>query len=144
MSELNTRQHRLKNWLEENYISGKWFTIEEICKANIGYVLNTNPHIHDKCLDLSRDVKALNWATNVERYIPIIKNTKGSIKLCESEEELKDFVAKEKKKVENANKYANHLQSLISVEGTCPFINLSNNAIELSKIKPIDIYQKDN
>ena len=143
MNSLNTRQHNLKNWLENNFVSGKWFTIEEICDAGLGYKLNTNPRIHDKCVSLGQDVKALNWATATERYIPIIKNEKGSIKLCESEEELKAFVDKEKRKVEKANQYANHLKSLINLDGTCPFINLANNTIELSNIKPVEVYQNE-
>lgn len=142
-SSLTSRQHSLKNWLENNFESGRFFTIEEICAAGLGYVLNTNPRIHDKCIALANDVKALNWATNRERYIPIIKNDKGSIKLCETEQELKDFVAKEKKKVEKAHQYANHLQSLISLDGTMPLFNLKNRPLSEKEIKPIEVYKKD-
>ena len=138
---LNSRQHRLKDWLHENFVSGKYFTIEEICNAGLGYELNTNPRIHDKCVALSNDVKQLNWATNVERYIPIIKDNKGSIKLCETEQELKDFVAKEERKVEKACEYKNHLKSLIQVDGTMPFINLAGRVLGESEIKPIDVYK---
>ena len=138
---MNTRQHRLKDYLEENFESGKFFTIEEICKAGLGYNLNTNPHIHDKCELLSRDVKEINWATGVERYIPIIKDRKGSIKLCESKSELEDFVKREKKKVENVSKYANHLDSLIDLDGTCPIINLANRTKKLSEIEPVNVYK---
>lgn len=138
---LTTRQHSLKNYLEEHFEKGKFFTIEEICGAGLGYELNTNPRIHDKCISLSQDVKALNWATNVERYIPIIKDTKGSIKLCENEQELKEFVAKEEKKLEKAAEYKNHLKSLIQIDGTCPCINLANRVLGLEEIKPIDVYK---
>lgn len=144
MNKLNTRQHSLKNWLEENFVSGKWFTIEEVCEAGLGYVLNTNPRSHDKCILLSNDVKEIDWATGVERYIPIIKNSKGSIKLAESREELEEYIASEKRKVEKVCMFANHLQSLIALDGTCPIINLSNNAIELSKIKPVEVYENGN
>ena len=144
---LTTRQHRLKDFLEANFISGKFFTIEEIVRqvkygdGELCYQLNENPRIHDKCIALSQDVKALNWATNVERYIPIIKNSKGSIKLCETEQELKDFVAKEERKVEKACEYKNHLKSLIQIDGTMPFINLAGRVLGESEIKPVDVYK---
>lgn len=139
---LTTRCHSLKNWLEANFVSGKYFTIEEICNANIGYTLNTNPYTHDKCIKLSQDVKALNWATNVERYIPIIKDKKGSIKLCETREELEAFIESENKKVEKVCEYANHLKSLIKIDGTLPFINLANRVLTESEIKPVEVYAK--
>lgn len=142
MSKLTTRCHSLKNYLEANFVSGKYFTIKEICEANIGYTYNTNPYCHDRCIALSQDVKALNWATNVERYIPIIKDKKGSIKLCETREELEAFVESEKKKVEKANEYANHLKSLIQVDGTLPFINLASRVLTESEIKPVEVYAK--
>ena len=74
-TRLLTRQHALKNWLEANFVSGKYFTIEEIVEnvrdseGNPYYKINKNPYTHDKCIVLSNDVKDLNWATNVERYI---------------------------------------------------------------------------
>lgn len=141
--ELTTRQHTLKNYLEQNFEKGKWFTIEEICEANIGYELNTNPYSHDKCIKLSQDVKALNWATNVKRYIPIIKNKKGSIKLCETEQELKDFVAKEERKIERVCEYKNHLKSLIKVDGSVPIINLAGRVLDTDEMKAVDVYKKD-
>ncbi len=149
-SKLTTEHHILKNWLKDNFVSGKFYTIEEIV-ANVRYAdgtpifkLNTNPYTHDKCVKLGKMVKELNWATNVERYIPIIKDKKGSIKLCETEQELKDFVAAEKKKVEKVCEYANHLQSLIQVDGTVPIINLAGRTLELKEMKPVDVYKKPN
>ena len=142
-TKLTPRQHALKNWLEQNFISGKYFTIEEICNAGLGYKLNTNPRIHDKCVALGNDVKALNWATNCERYIPIIKDKKGGIKLCETEQELKDFVDSETRKVDKVWQYANHLKSLIKVDGSVPIINLANRSLSLNEMKPVDVYKKD-
>ena len=143
---LESRQHRLKDWLEANFVSGKFFTIEEIV-ANVKdsegvpyYKLNTNPHTHDKCVALGNDVKELNWHTNRDRYIPIIKDSKGSIKLCESKAELEEYIAKEKRKVEKAYQYYNHLNSLIGLDGTMPFINLADNVVE--DIKPVEVYMK--
>ena len=140
---LTPRQQNLKNWLEEHHISGKFYSIEEICNAGLGYTYNTNPYTHDKCIALGSDVKALNWATDVERYIPIIKDAKGGIKLCENEQELTDFVEKQKKKVEKANQYANHLKSLKFIDGQVRFINLANRPLDLDEMKPIDVYKKD-
>lgn len=150
MSQLTTEHHILKNWLKDNFVSGRFWTIEEIV-ANVRFAdgtpifkLNTNPYTHDKCVKLGKMVKELNWATNVERYIPIIKDKKGSIKLCETEQELKDFVASEKKKVEKVCEYANHLQSLIQVDGTVPIINLAGRTLEIDELKPVDVYKKPN
>ena len=143
MNKLTTRCHRLKDYLYDNFESGKYFSIEEICGAGLGYKLNLNARCHDRCLPLAQDVKKLNWATNVERYIPIIKNKQGGIKLCESEQELKDFVAKEEKRVEKICEYKNHLKSLINVDGSVPIINLANRALKLDEMKPVDVYKKD-
>lgn len=146
---LHTRQHTLKNYLEAYFISGKFFTIEEIVAGvkdsdgNPCYRLNKNPYVHDKCIALSQDVKKLNWATNVERYIPIIKDKKGGIKLAETKEELEAFVKSEKRKVEKANEYANHLQSLIDLDGTMPIINLANRALTPDEMKVVGVYKNE-
>ena len=76
---LATRQHRLKDFLEDNFVSGKFFTIEEIVenfKDHEGqpyYKLNTNPYTHDKCISLANDVKALNWKTGVESTFQLLR-----------------------------------------------------------------------
>lgn len=147
-SKLETRQHALKTWLEANFVSGKYFTIEAVIKGvkdsegNCYYQLNTNPSTHDKCIALSNDVKQLNWHAGRERYIPIIKDNKGSIKLCENKEELETFTQELKRKVENAHKYANHLQSIIDLQGTMPFINQATRVLEEDEIKPIEVFAK--
>lgn len=146
--KLETRQHALKNWLEANFVSGKYWTIEEIVylvrdsEDNPYYKLNTNPYTHDKCITLSNDVKELNWHTERQRYIPIIKDKQGSIKLAENKEELEAYINGEKKKYENAFKYYNHLSSLIELEGTIPFINQANRVLEDEEIKPIEVFAK--
>lgn len=147
-TRLETRQHRLKDFLEANFVSGKYFTIEEIVanfvdsEGNPYYKLNTNPYTHDKCITLANDIKALNWATARERYIPIIKDSKGSCKLAESQEELEDYIAKEKKKVEKHYQYYNHLTSLIELEGTIPFINLANRTLDDNEIEPLEVFKR--
>ena len=145
--KLLTRQHALKTFLEEHQ-EGKYWTIEEIVDLvrdgdrNPYYTLNRNPYTHDKCIALSSDVKELNWHTGRERYIPIIKDSKGSIKLAESKEELEEYIIKEKKKVETKYQYYNHLNSLIELEGTLPFINQANRVLEDDEIKPIEVFAK--
>ena len=149
MKKLTSEHHLLKNFLEQHFVSGKFFTIEEIVE-NVRnsegepiFILNTKPTTHDKCVKLANMVKELNWATNVERYIPIIKDKKGSIKLCENEEELRGYIESETKRIENTYKYYNHLKSLIAVDGTIPFINLANRVKDDDELKPIEIYQKE-
>ena len=139
---LNTRQHRLKDWLKENFISGHYFTIEEICEAGLGYKLNTNPYTHDKCAVLGADVRAINWLAGYKRYIPIIKNDKGSIKLAESKQEVDEYIKKEKSKVEKHYQYYNHLASLSQVDGMIPFINQANRALEDNEIKPVEVFKR--
>ena len=147
--KLNNRRQSLKNWLIKNFESGKWFTIEEICHNVVDsngvawYEYNTDPYKHDKCIALANDVKELNWKAGVERRIPIIKDKRGAIKLAENKAELELFIQDEKRKVEKANMYANHLSSLIELDGTCPFINQENRVLLLDEIEPIDIYKKD-
>lgn len=143
--QLFTRQHRLKDWLEGHQI-GRYWSIKEICdlvrddEGEPYFKLNTNPHIHDKCIALSQTVKDLNWHTGRERCIPIIKDKNGSIKLAENKKELECFINGLKRKVENANKYANHLQGLIDLADTIPFINQANRVLKDSEIKPIEVY----
>ena len=72
---LTSRQHRLVDYLKDNFVSGKWFTIEELCSANLGYILNTNPRVHDKCASLGADIRAINWAI-ASRYSIIINCNK--------------------------------------------------------------------
>ena len=146
MKKLTSEHHLLKNYLEAHFVSGKYFTIEEIV-ANVKdsegkpiFTLNTRPQTHDRCIKLANMVKELNWATNVERYIPIVKDKNGGIKLAENKAELEDFIKGLKHKVENANKYANHLQSIIDLQDTMPFINLANRCLNEDEMKPIEVY----
>jgi len=146
---LNTRQQALKSWLEGCFVSGKWWTIEEVVNnfrdsnGEPYYILNTNPRVHDKCVRLARDVKELNWHTGRQRYIPIIKNKQGSVKLCENKEELDEYISSEKKRIDNTYKYYKHLESLSKLDGTMPFVNQANRVLEISEMKPINIYQKE-
>lgn len=139
---LTTRQHRLKDWLEEHFESGRYFTIEEICRAGLGYELNTNPYNHDKCIALGSDVRDINWLAGYKRYIPIIKDNKGSIKLAESKQEVNDYIEKEKRKEEKHYQYYNHLASLSQMDGFIPFINLNNRALEDKEIKPVEVFKR--
>lgn len=148
MKKLTTEHHILKNWLINNFESGRYFTIEEIIE-NVRYPdgkavfkLNTNPYSHDKCIKLANMVKELNWATGVERYIPIIKDSRGSIKLAESKEELDKYIAKERKKVEKHYQYYNHLTSLAELHDTIPFINLANRVLNENELQPVEVFKR--
>lgn len=144
---LTTRQHRLKDFLLENFVSGKYFTIEEIV-ANVKdsegkpyYKLNTNPYTHDKCVLLGADVKQMNWKTGVNCYIPIIKDSKGSIKLAENKQELTDYIDSEKKKVEQHYQYYNHLTAIADMQDTIPFINQANRVLEDDELQPVEVFK---
>lgn len=139
--KLTSRQHRLRNWLTDNFESGRFFTIEEICAAGIGYELNMNPKKHDKCIALSQDIRAINW--NIcDRYKIIIKNSKGSCKLAESEEEFNSWRDAELEKVTKKYQYLNNLKWKANRDGTVPVINLANRALKPEETKVVEVYQK--
>ena len=138
---LTTRQHRLKDFLKENFVSGKYFSIKEICEAGLGYEYNNDPYKHDHCVCLSNDVRAINFNIT-ERFIPIIKDTKGGIKLAENKQEIDDFIANERAKVEAKCQYLNTLESKVERDGYAVFINLADRVLNDDEIKPIEVYAK--
>ena len=147
-TKLDSLSHRLKDWLEANFQSGKWWTIEEVVdqfrdsEGNPYLKINHNPKIHDKCVELGYLVKKLNWRVGTQRFIPILKNRQGSIKLCESKEELEAYVKVEMKRIEKTYQYYNHLKGLAELDGTIPFINQANRVLENDELVPVEVYQK--
>ena len=145
---LTTRQHRLRDWLENNFVSGQYFSIEEIVTGvvdkdgNPYYKLNTNAKVHDKCASLSADVRAINWCIT-ERYKIIIKNKDGGCKLAENETEFNNWVDEQKKKLETRYKYLNNLVYKASRDGIMPIINQADRVIEDEELKPIEVYKRD-
>lgn len=134
MPTLNTRQWILKMWLEKVQVSGKYFSIEEVVeqctyKGEHLYKLNRNPRIHDKCLQLSEDVRVINWNTN-NGYKIIIKDEKGGIKLAESKEEFDRWYDREYSKIEKAYQYLNTIKSKTSWDGVMPIINKANHPVK--------------
>jgi len=143
---LNTRQWRLKDWLEKNHISGKYWSIEEIVenvKFTNGencYRLNTNPHIHDKCAALGADVKAINWDCEEGQKI-IIKDRYGGVKLAETEYEFNEWRLQQLDKLEKSYKYLNNLKWKAKRDGTMPILNQALNPVDPNKnLKPIECY----
>lgn len=139
--KLTPRQQTLRNFLEEHFVPGKYFTIEEICNANIGYVLNKNPKIHDKCITLSNDIRAINW-TIVDRYKIIIKNRKGACKLAESEQEFNAWKKEQEDKLQKQYQYLNNLKWKSQRDGTVPIVNLNNRALSTDETKVVDTYKR--
>lgn len=137
---LTSRQHRLVDYLKDNFVSGKYFSIEELCNADLGYTLNTNPKVHDKCACLGADIRAINWAI-AQRYSIIIKNKQGGCKLAESEQEFNAWVQGEKDKLENKSKYLNNLKFKAERDGTMPIINLNDRALEDSELEFVEVYK---
>lgn len=139
---INTRQWILKMWLEKNFVKGKYFSIEEICEQVVYngehlYQLNKNPRIHDKCLQLSEDVRTINWNT-VDGYKIIIKDEKGGIKLCESKEEFDNWYNDEIATIEIKYQYLNTIKQKAKWDGVVPLINKANNPVK--KYEPIDVF----
>ena len=139
---INTRQLILRTWLEKNFVKGKYFSIEEICEqvtycGEHLYQLNKNPRIHDKCLLLSDDVRAINWNT-VDGYKIIVKDEKGGIKLCESKEEFEEWYNDEIATMEIKYQYLNTMKQKAKWDGVVPLIDKANNPVK--KYKPIDVF----
>ena len=139
---INTRQWILKMWLEKNFVKGKFFSIEEICEqvtynGEHLYQLNKNPRIHDKCLQLSDDVREINWNV-VDGYKIIIKDSKGGIKLCESQEEFEEWYNDEMATIEIKYQYLNTIKQKAKWDGVVPLIDKANNPVK--KYEPIDVF----
>ena len=143
---LTPRQHRLIDYLEDNFVSGKYFTIEEIV-ANLKdkdnnpyYKLNTNPRIHDKCASLGADIRAINWKIGY-RYSVIVKDKKGGCKICESQQEFDEWKESEKKPLITKLEYLNNLSYKASWQDTAPLLNLNDRPLELDEIEFIDVFK---
>ena len=137
---LTTRQHRLVDYLEENFKQGKYFSIEEICNAQLGYVLNTNPYTHDKCVALGNDIRQINWAIG-SRYSIIVKDKKGGCKLCESLEEFEEWKESEKKPLVRKLEYLNNLSYKASFHDTMALVNLNDRALNDNELEFIDVFK---
>lgn len=144
--KLSTRCWCLKKFLEDNFKSGYYFSIEELVE-NVRdanglpyYKLNKNPYTHDKCVALGSDIKAINWNCN-QGYKIIIKNEKGGAKLCESEEELNAWRDAELKKVEKKYQYLNNLKWKADRDGTMPILNQNLKPVE--DLKVVDVYKQE-
>lgn len=140
---LQTRQWRLKDYLEEHRGCG-FITIEQICEAlPEWYKLNLNPYTHDKCATLSADVRAINWNVQ-DGYQIIIKDSNGSIKYAETKEEFEEWHASEYKKLERKYQYLNNLVWKQKLDGVIPVINKANNPVDLDDLKPIEVFKGGN
>ena len=137
---LSTRQHRLLDYLQDNFQKGKYFTIEELCQANLGYTLNTNPRVHDKCAMLGSDIRTINWKIGY-RYSIIVKDKKGSAKICESKQEFDEWRDEEKARIDKKYQYLNNLQYKASFDGTTPLVNLNDRALDIDEIEPVSVFK---
>lgn len=145
MGKLTVRQLALRNFLEKNFVSGHYFSIEEICfnlldpYGNPYYQYNTDPRIHDKAAALGADIKTINW-NNDDGYRIIIKDSKGGCKLAENEEELNSWRNAELKKVEKKYQYLNNLKWKAKRDGTMPILDQENKPVEKPKI--VEVYKQ--
>lgn len=147
-NNLTPRQWALKRWLEDHFVSGRYWTIEEIvCNVKMpdgenAYSLNKDARNHDKCIALSNDVRSINWSIS-EGYKIIIKDQNGSVKLAESETEFNAWKQKEMDKVDKKYQYLNNLKWKASRDGTVPIVNQANNPVEPKDYSPVNVYAKE-
>ena len=139
--KLTSRQHRLRDYIDDNFAPGRWFTIEELCSADLGYELNTNPKSHDKCIALANDIKAINWAI-ADRYKIIIKDKRGACKLAESKEEFDSWWQAEHDKLETKYQYLNTLKWKEERDGTVPIVNLNDRALSPNEVKVVEVFKQ--
>jgi len=137
---LTPRQHRLIDFLEDNFKSGKYFSIEEICDSGLGYELNTNPYTHDKCVALGSDIRQINWKIGF-RYSIIVKDKKGGCKICESKEELETWREEEKKPLITKLEYLNNLEYKASFHDQVVLINLNDRALSEEEYEFVDVFK---
>ena len=137
---LTPRQHRLIDFLEDNFKSGKYFSIEEICNSGLGYELNTNPYTHDKCVALGSDIRQINWKIGF-RYSIIVKDKKGGCKICESKEELETWREEEKKPLITKLEYLNNLEYKASFHDQVVLINLNDRALSEEEYEFVDVFK---
>lgn len=137
---LTSRQHRLVDYLEDNFKKGKYFSIEELCDSSLGYELNTNPYSHDKCVALGNDIRQINWKIG-SRYSIIVKDKKGGCKLCESKEELETWREEEKKPLITKLEYLNNLEYKASFHDQVVLINLNDRALEEDEYNFVKVFK---
>ena len=137
---LTSRQHRLIDFLEDNFKSGKYFSIEEICHSGLGYELNTNPYTHDKCVALGNDIRQINWKIGF-RYSIIVKDKKGGCKVCESKEELETWREEEKKPLITKLEYLNNLEYKASFHDQVVLINLNDRALSEEEYEFVNVFK---
>lgn len=141
MSKLETRQWRLKDYLDEKRGQG-FITIEQVCRdLPEWYQLNTDPYNHDKCIALSNDVRKINWCIE-DGYQIIIKNSKGSVKYAETKEEFDEWLRKEREKIEPKYQYLNNLVWKSKQDGIMPIINKANNPVDIDNLKDVKVFIK--
>lgn len=143
---LNTRQKELRKWLDDNFVSGKFFSIEEIVKdfkdeeGKPYYELNHNPKKHDRCLLLANDIKAINRLQK-ENFIPIVKDNKGGCKLAENKEEVKEFIEVLRAEAKNKAIYCNTIISKTNMQDMIPFIDFADRVLAPDEVKPVNVYK---
>jgi len=137
----------LKRWLEEHFISGRYYTIEELCdnvvdsNGNKLFKYNTDLRNHDKSISLSNAIRTINWSIT-DGYKIIIKDSKGSAKLCESEQEFNAWKEKEMKRLLPKWQYLNNLKWKAERDGTIPIYNQRLNENKDNNV--VNVYQKGN
>ena len=145
-TRLESRQRALKTFLEKNFESGRYFSIEEIVNGvkdkdgNYWYVLNTDLLVHDKCIKLSNDIRKINW-TFTDGYKVIIKDKKGGCKYVESKEEFDAWWNEEYARVERKYQYLNNLKTKIERDGIVPLINQRGRVLDVDEMKPVEVYK---
>lgn len=139
---LTSRQHRLVDYLKDNFKCGYYFSIEELCGAGLGYELNNDPKCHDKCVALGNDIRQINWRIG-SRYSIIVKNKKGGAKLCESMQEFEEWKESEMKPLVRKIEYLNNLNYKAEQDGVVALVNLNDRALTTEETKPIEVFKHE-
>lgn len=87
---LTPRQWRLHDLLSDGK-HDRYYSKKEICEMlPEHYTYNTNPHKHDKCIDIYNDSKALQDAWSLIGKV-LIRNPQGDIKFAKDDAEAEEY-----------------------------------------------------
>lgn len=122
--KLTTRQWELYNFIKNN----DGVSQEDICQNIAGYVWNDNPKVHDNCLSIWRDVEQLNNSPEIEKVI--IRNKENLYKLCETREEILDYVNGQKNKLIRAAIRLRVASNKLKLDGQMKIISTKDDPID--------------
>lgn len=109
---MNTRQHKLYQFLKDNYQEGRYISKKEICEGLPKfYVYDENTNRHN--VDIEQDVRAINEWDNMQKCI--VSNKRGY--KIGNEEECNEYLQNRYDSVFKTLKYLNNIKKRLEQNG---------------------------